>query len=230
MYIALSRLISLPFISKWGMITILIPQIGGLSVLAWPVIRGGRWRDVCQDVGLTLGRQSWSNLFVGMGTYLSAFPVIVVGAIVALAMMAVAGRLGLGSEEATAPIHPIVEPILRGNWTARLQVLLVVVFAAVPEEIMFRGVLYRHLRGNRRRDSVCWQRRVCGAAQQLYLRGNSSSGAVWYSPADGARNCLCPGARMARDIDSINDRTRLRECRYELHLISDRRLTSAWPQ
>lgn len=146
LYVALSRLISLPFISKWGMITILIPQIVGLSALAWPVIRGVGWRDVCQDVGLTWGRQSWTNPFVGIATYLSAFPVLVAGAVIALGMMAIARRLGLASEEGSTPIHPVVEPILRGNWPARLRVLLVVVFAAVPEEIMFRGVFYRHLR------------------------------------------------------------------------------------
>ena len=141
LYIGLSRLISLPFISKWGMVTILIPQIGGLVALAWPVIRGLHWRDVREDLGLTLGRQSWTNPLIGIGTYVSAFPVIFIGALITLAMMAVASRMGTGSEEATAPIHPVVEPILRGNWTVRLQVLLVAVFAAVPEEIMFRGVL-----------------------------------------------------------------------------------------
>jgi membrane protease YdiL (CAAX protease family) len=128
------------------MVTILIPQIGSLLALAWPVVRGSRWSDVRQDIGLTLGRQPWSLPLVGIGTYLSAQPVILTGALITLAMMAVSNMLGMGSEEAAAPIHPIVEPILRGDWTSRLQVLLVVVFAAVPEEIMFRGVLYRHLR------------------------------------------------------------------------------------
>ena len=66
--------------------------------------------------------------------------------IVTLVMMAVARHFSGVNEVVTPPMHPIVEPILHGNWTVRLQLLLVAVFAAVPEEIMFRGFLYRFLR------------------------------------------------------------------------------------
>ena len=137
---------SLP-LPKWGLIWVLIPQIGSLGALAWPVYRGLQWSDVCKDIGLTPGPGAWSIPFVGLGASLSALPVVGAAMVVTLIMMAIASQwAGDSGEGIGSPIHPIVEPILRGNWTIRWQLLLVAVFAAVPEEIMFRGVLYRHLR------------------------------------------------------------------------------------
>jgi membrane protease YdiL (CAAX protease family) len=138
--------ISLP-LPKWGLIWVLIPQIGSMGALAWPVFRGLHWGDIRKDIGLTFGENAWSIPFVGVGTYLSALPVLGAAMIVTLLMMAVASQFaGDTGESIGSPVHPIVEPILRGSWTVRLQLLFVAVFAAVPEEIMFRGVLYRHLR------------------------------------------------------------------------------------
>jgi membrane protease YdiL (CAAX protease family) len=145
LFILLSRIFSLPVFDGLGIGAALIPQIGGLAALAWPVIRGVRWTDVRQDLGLTLGRQRWSVPFVGVGTYLSALPVVLIALIVTVAMMSVATRLGIANDQ-SAPVHPIIEPMLRGSWWLRLQIVFIAVFAAVPEEIMFRGVLYRHLR------------------------------------------------------------------------------------
>ena len=131
---------------KWGLVWVLIPQIGSLGALAWPLFRGLRWSDVRQDLGLTLGEQPWSIPFIGVGAYLSALPVLGLAMVVTALLMAFMSQFAGNGEAAATPIHPIVEPILRGNWTLRLQLLFVAVFAAVPEEIMFRGALYRHLR------------------------------------------------------------------------------------
>ncbi len=146
LFLALNYAVVLLPLPKWGLVWILIPQIGGLGALAWPVFRGIRWSDVRKDVGLSFGRDAWSIPFVGIGGYLSALPLIGVAMLITLLMMAVANQLSGDGDGTSSPIHPIVEPILRGNWTVRLQLLLVAVFASVPEEIMFRGVLYRHLR------------------------------------------------------------------------------------
>ena len=146
LFLALNYAVVMLPLPKWGLVWILIPQIGGLSALAWPVFRGISWSDVRKDIGLSFGRDAWSIPFVGIGGYLSALPVVGVAMVITLFMMAVASLFASDGDGSASPIHPIVEPILRGNWTVRLQLLLVAVFASVPEEIMFRGVLYRHLR------------------------------------------------------------------------------------
>lgn len=145
LYILMSRIFALPVFAGLRIGTILIPQIGSLIALAWPVIRGVKWQDMRTDIGLTLGRPRWTVPFVGIATYLAALPVVLIGVLITLAMMAISMKLGLADENA-APVHPIVEPLLRGSWSVRLQFVLIAIFAAVPEEIMFRGVMYRHLR------------------------------------------------------------------------------------
>ena len=146
LFVALNYAVVMLPLPKLGLVWVLIPQIGGLAALAWPVLRGISWSDVRKDVGLSFGRDAWSIPFVGIGGYLSALPVVGVAMVITILMMAVASAIAGDSDTSASPIHPIVEPILRGNWTVRLQLLLVAVFASVPEEIMFRGVLYRHLR------------------------------------------------------------------------------------
>jgi membrane protease YdiL (CAAX protease family) len=146
MFVALNFLISWLPLPRLGLVLVLIPQAGSLGALAWPLIRGLSWSDVCEDIGLIRGQRPWASPFIGIGTYLFALPVVAVGMVITLLMMAVASQFAEPGVGTQAPMHPIVEPILRGNWTARLQLLFLVVFAAVPEEIMFRGVLYRHLR------------------------------------------------------------------------------------
>ena len=135
----------LPLPNK-SLVWVMVPQIGGLGALAWPLLRGLRWSDVRQDIGLTFQPQAWSAPFVGIAAYLAALPVVGVATLVMFLMMAIASQFSGDGGESATPAHPIVEQILRGTWTVRLQLLCVAVFAAVPEEIMFRGVLYRHLR------------------------------------------------------------------------------------
>ncbi|HEY0982328.1 lysostaphin resistance A-like protein [Schlesneria sp.] len=135
----------LPLPSR-SMVWLFIPQVGSLGVLAWPVLRGLRWSDVRRDVGLTFQPQAWSAPFVGIGAYLAAAPVVAAAMVVTFLLIFLIS-LTSGAEEAVAePGHPIVDHILRGSWTTKIQLMCVAIFAAVPEEIMFRGFLYRHLR------------------------------------------------------------------------------------
>jgi membrane protease YdiL (CAAX protease family) len=119
-------------------------MLASLGVLAWPVIRGVPWFAVRQDVGLTTSRPAILDMLAGGLTYAAAFPMLAIGAILALVLSALAKRVGLPGEIGGHPLAPFV--IQTGLW-GRIQALLVAsVIAPIVEETMFRGLLYRHLR------------------------------------------------------------------------------------
>lgn len=92
------------------------------------------------------GQGVWREMLVGVGTYVTAIPLLLVGLMVMLGLMYLTGK-GRGGMSSGAPTHPIVGVALQTGWSIWLQVfVLAAVLAPVVEEIMFRGVLYRHLR------------------------------------------------------------------------------------
>ena len=121
-----------------------------LGVLAWPVVRGVPWRVVRHDIGLTLGERPWLEPLAGVGGYLATLPLLAVGLFITLALMTI--QQVTAAEAPTfgptgGPAHPIVAYMSGPDVWLKLQVLLLAAVAApIVEEIMFRGVLYRHLR------------------------------------------------------------------------------------
>ncbi|MCH2133139.1 MAG: CPBP family intramembrane metalloprotease [Phycisphaerales bacterium] len=138
-----------------------------LLALAWLPIRGLSWSTVMTEVGLTRGRGLWRELGSGVAGYIMMLPLLTMG---------IAGTLGLlklsewladganGFQTEVGPAHPIFE-IVAGGSTGELILiyLLAAVAAPVVEEVMFRGVLYRHLRGGTQRWST-WLSIVFSAA------------------------------------------------------------------
>jgi membrane protease YdiL (CAAX protease family) len=134
--------------------------LGGLAMLlslavglAWPVLRGVPWRQVRQEVGLTLRRHPLREAAVGLGGYALVLPIFGVGVIVTAVLLNVqrTRELGAHPEEhfnpVESPTHPIVEWLEHPDWWLLLQVVfLASVLAPLVEETMFRGALYRHLR------------------------------------------------------------------------------------
>lgn len=116
-----------------------VAMLASLGVLIWPVLRGVSWKQVRQDVGLNLGERPWVEILTGPGCYLSALPGLLVGLITMLTLIHLL--------KAEPPNHPIGGVALTRSVWMWVQVFLVAcVGAPVVEEIMFRGVLYRHLR------------------------------------------------------------------------------------
>ncbi len=134
--------------------------LGGLAMLlslgaglAWPVLRGVPWRQVREEVGLTLGRHPPLQPVLGLAGYALILPVFGVGAVISLVLISVQRSIEVGErpEEHFSPVegptHPIVEWMQHLDWHVLLQVIvLACVLAPLVEETMFRGVLYRHLR------------------------------------------------------------------------------------
>lgn len=121
-----------------------------LVALAWPVLRGVPWKTVRQDVGLTLGRVPLLEPLVGAGAYLATLPLLLIGLMMTLALMAIQGMF-LGEPETFAPAggpaHPVIAYMNEPSMWPKIQLLLLAAVAApIVEETMFRGVLYRHLR------------------------------------------------------------------------------------
>ncbi len=122
-----------------------------LVALAWPVLRGTPWRDVRKDIGLTLGDRPWLEPLVGVGGYLVTLPLLAVGLIITLGLMAIQQTVGGEAETfapAGGPAHPVITYMSGPDLGPKLLVLLLAAVAApLVEETMFRGALYRHLRG-----------------------------------------------------------------------------------
>ena len=115
-----------------------------LGALAWPVLRGVPWRQVRRDVGLNLGHHPLVEPLVGGLTYAMAVPLLLAGVVVFWVLMLIQEALFPGSGP---PSHPVQEALAQADWTTIVMVFVLgCVAAPLVEEIMFRGVLYRHLR------------------------------------------------------------------------------------
>jgi len=118
-----------------------------LAALAWPVLRGVPWRQVRHEVGLYGGRGLFQEILSGLATYAVALPLLLGTLIVMLVISSFLERAGGGGLfKDNAPAHPLIG-VAANDWWVRVQVVLAASVAApLVEEIMFRGVFYRHLR------------------------------------------------------------------------------------
>ncbi len=128
--------------------SLLVPVVS-VAALWWPSLRGVTTDQFRREIGLTRG-SGLSEIVRGLIAYAACLPVMALGVIVMLLLMkyfgAAAGDNG-NLQPTSFPAHPIVELVAGGGWGMRLLILfLACVTAPVLEEIMFRGLLYRHLR------------------------------------------------------------------------------------
>ncbi|MEK6234172.1 MAG: CPBP family intramembrane metalloprotease, partial [Planctomycetales bacterium] len=122
-----------------------------LSATAWPVLRGVPWRQVREDIGWTArGSQEWSWGLIG---YAMALPLMFLGLLVMLELMAIFGQVPetaggkAAFESVPIPAHPIARMFVDSGWREFLLIFVTAaVIAPIVEETMFRGFLYRHLR------------------------------------------------------------------------------------
>jgi membrane protease YdiL (CAAX protease family) len=138
------------------MLAVMIGFFLSLLVLGWPILRGIPWAQVRADIGWTAGRtrSAGSPLLeglIGLGCYAMTLPILAIGLLITLLLMAVSQMLA-GAQPVFAPAggpaHPIIAELGGGNVLVIVQILLLGCIAApIVEETMFRGVLYRHLRG-----------------------------------------------------------------------------------
>ena len=128
-----------------------IAFLGSLAALVWPVVRGVSWRDVCHDIGWTVGRRPWLDPLLGVGGYAMTLPLLAAGVMMMLFLVYAQSLFADPPPTfapAGGPAHPVILALTGDSWWPKIQVLfLASVAAPIVEETMFRGVLYRHLRG-----------------------------------------------------------------------------------
>jgi membrane protease YdiL (CAAX protease family) len=164
-------------------ISISLPVIAALASLAWPVLRGIPWKQVRHDIGLTGGRQPILEPGIGFVVFGMELPLVIVGAMCSIALI-VGQMLATGIPAAGIPglpeipglpkiarpeglpepdpfaagisvVHPAVGVLAYGSTTeAVLLMLLGCIMAPICEELLFRGVLYRHLRDATRKWGI----------------------------------------------------------------------------
>ncbi|MCH2178164.1 MAG: CPBP family intramembrane metalloprotease [Mariniblastus sp.] len=137
---------------------ILMPTVffASLFVLIWPALRGIPFREVREDLGLTLGNPL-KEITVALVSYTALIPFVLCAGVVSVVLGILLSSLQETNEfsSTTAGGHPIQEEIASGDPTTWLIVFLTACVAApVVEETMFRGVLFRHLRD----ATVGWRR------------------------------------------------------------------------
>lgn len=132
----------------------MVAMFASLVVLAWPAIRGIPFGEVRDAVGLRAPRGVIMEMLAGAAAYAMSLPIVGVGLVIMLLLMWISGGGGLGPpvaeepfQSVELPVHPLIELVASGDFTAKLiAVLLASVTAPIVEEIMFRGVLYRYMR------------------------------------------------------------------------------------
>lgn len=130
--------------------------LASMSVLAWPVICGVPWREMRRHLGLQLPARAAMTPAYGVLAYGIAVVFMGAGVVIMLGLTIIQKQF---APHAAPPSHPIVDLLPNASWATIIWVLtLGAVIAPITEEIMFRGVLYRHLRDS----SGAWPRWASG--------------------------------------------------------------------
>ena len=132
---------------NWGecrLVASMVVSVISLGALFWPVLRGIPLRAMLSDIGLSLNPEPFRHVLSGC----LGFGMGLVMAGIGLLMFAGLRQIELHFQpDAPSPTHPIVSLYAGSTISTIIQLfILAAVVAPISEEIMFRGVLYRHLR------------------------------------------------------------------------------------
>ena len=112
-----------------------------LTACALPVFMGVPWSTARREMGLHDGAGWLREIGYGFVVYATAIPMLVVGGVLAFLLAL------LTQSDLEGASHPIQQELFDGSAGERLMLFVIaVVLAPVVEEIVFRGVLFVHLR------------------------------------------------------------------------------------
>jgi membrane protease YdiL (CAAX protease family) len=144
-----------PYVSEESLMPAAAGFMLSLTALAWGPIRGVPFGQVRRDIGWVGGRWGVLEPAAGVAGYAMSLPMLAIGLVLMFLLAYATGAVELfqgGSQEqfqdVEGPAHPIVGSASSGDFWAFLQIyLLASVCAPIVEETVFRGALYRSLRG-----------------------------------------------------------------------------------
>ncbi len=132
------------------------PQIAGvvgmlgqwllILTVFWPVLRGVKLTEWRGAVGWSAPRGVFREIVAGIAGYFAGVPLFVAGAIMTVVLTRISAKIF--GEPTEPPSNPILD-IVRSADLLMLVLLisLATIWAPIVEETLFRGALYRHLRG-----------------------------------------------------------------------------------
>ena len=123
-------------------------MFSSLIALAWPVIRGIPFTQVCHDIGWTSTKPA-RDFFAAPVGYLATIPLVFITLVLmgGLIMQSAAPTETEEFSRGQSISHPIQEYVADSDANVMLWVIISACVAApIVEETVFRGVLYRHLR------------------------------------------------------------------------------------
>lgn len=143
----LSRVVGDP---TWLTVIQMCAQWMLLAAPLWPLMRGMRWHDFCRAIGWHKGKGVFREIGAGVLGYLAGLPLLALGIGITLGLVGIVTvlrqRAGLG--EPPPPNNAVFELATSDSPLVLILVfLLATVWAPVCEESIFRGSLYRHMRG-----------------------------------------------------------------------------------
>ena len=130
-----------PDLGAW---TALVGQWLIVLVPLWAVLRGVPWARVRRDLGLHGGAGVVREIGAGVFGYLAGLPVFILALILTQVLVAVVSAM---QGRQVVPNNPVLQLVETASpLQIALMVSLVVVWAPLVEETVFRGALYRHVR------------------------------------------------------------------------------------
>ncbi|MEL7472503.1 MAG: type II CAAX endopeptidase family protein [Planctomycetota bacterium] len=115
-------------------------------VLLWPVFRGVPLSRAYPDLGLHRGAGVFKEILCGVAGYLAGMPLLIVAAIATLILGVIVQLITGSNEPPPTPAQDIASLFASGHTLAiAMTVSLVLLWAPILEEIVFRGGAFRHL-------------------------------------------------------------------------------------
>jgi membrane protease YdiL (CAAX protease family) len=137
----------------WPAMVALSLQWSLVLVIFWPLVRGMSWERFRGELGWHRGRGVWREIGAGFLGYLAGLPIYVGTALVMFLLYLIASAIshtatgGAGEPEGPVPDSKVFDLMEHASgWGMVLLGSLIVVWAPLVEEAVFRGALFRHIR------------------------------------------------------------------------------------